>query len=256
MKTASITIAKFTFIEALRNKILLFLVIGLAILFGLAEFLSELALTESREISVSWIAFTARLFSVVLVSLFVMTSVAREFDDKIMLHLFSHSLKRYSYYLGKLLAFSGVALFAMLCVGILLLLYLPFNTVLFWSLSFYLELLIVVAVSLLFFLTFKHIAISFVSVMAFYLLARNMATIQLISNSPILETNTYSSKIIQFVLDAIAYILPTLNEFSQTAWLIYDQFQPEQLFDNALQCFIYVLFISMVALFDLYRMEF
>ena len=215
MKNSTITIAKFTIIEAFRNKNMLFLIIGLAVLFGIAEFLSELMITENKNMLISWLTFSARLFLVVLLSLFILTSLSREFDDKIMLHIFSHSIQRYSYYMGKLIAFSILALFSVVCLALLLLIYVPFHSVLFWSVSFYFELLILIALSLLFFMTFKQTVISFVSIMAFYILARNMATIQLISDSPIIETNSLSNYFIKWIIDVIDYVLPALYDFSQ-----------------------------------------
>lgn len=232
------------------------MLLGLALLFGLAQFASELAITESREMSVAWLVFTARIFLIAVLSLFILTSLSREFDDKVMLHILSHSIQRQVYYSGKLLAYAIIALFSVLCTALLLLFYIPASSVLVWSISFYLELLILVSLSLLCFLTFKQTVISFVSVMAFYILARNIATIQLISESPLLESVSLSSQFMKWGLDVIHYILPALYDFSQTAWLIYDQFQVDQLFSNVVQCVIYVLLISCAALFDLYRMEF
>ena len=251
-----ITIAKFTIIEAARNKSLLFIIIGLGLLFGVAEFVAEIAITESNETSVLWLAFSARIFLVSLLCLFILTSLSREFDDKVMLHIFSHSIERHSYYLGKFLGFAFIAFISVMILCLLLTVYMPVKPIVFWSVSFYLELLILVALSLLFFLTFKQTVISFISIMAFYILARNMATIQLISESPILESNTLSYRFINWVLDMIHTILPSLYDFAQTSWLIYSQFNIHDLLINFIQCIIYVALISFAALFDLYRIEF
>ena len=256
MNSSIASIAKFTIIESLRNRNLVFMLVGLAVLLGAAEFIAELAVTESMEMSLAWLAFSARLFLVVLLSLFVLTSLAREFEDKVALHILSHAIKRHSYYFGKLLAFAVIALISVIVLSIFLLFYASFTEVVLWSISLFLELLLVVALSLLFFFTFKQTVISFVSIMAFYLLARNMATIQLISDSPIIESTSWSHRFMNWVLDAIEYILPAIHEFAQTGWLIYQQGSVQDLIMNGVQCLIYVALISMAALFDLYRMEF
>ncbi len=256
MKNSSFAIAKYTVIESVRNKNLLFLIIGLLLLLGIAEFISEIAITESKEIATAWISFSSRILLVVVLSLFILTSLTREFDDKVMLHIFSHAIKRHTYYTGKLVGYALIGLIAVVILAICLALYIPLKLVIYWCLSFYCELLIVIALSLLFFFTFKQTVISFVSIMSFYILSRNMEIIQLISDSPIIETNTLSYKFINWTLDIIDTVIPSLYDFAQTSWLIYGSFNLNDIFLNMLQCIIYVAFISFVALFDLYRMEF
>ncbi len=255
MKLTAITIARFTFIEALRNRFILIFLAALVISFGLAEFLSEMAITESRETIVSIVSFTMRLFAIVAISLFVITSVAREFNDRILWHIFSLPRKRYVYYFGKLLAYALLSFLAVMAISVLLMFYTPVADVILWAISMFLELLIIISFSLLCLITFRQITLSFLSVMGFYLLARNMATFQLISNSPILESNTLSQNFIDTLLEAIAYVLPNLNDFAQSGWLLYGTFQANDLYSNILQTVIYVLLLSFAAIFDLYRLE-
>ena len=57
------------------------------------------------------------------------------------------------------------------------------------------------------------------------------------------------------LLEVIAYIIPDLYKFTQTEWLIYeiDVFHDMSIVLG--QTIIYVIFISSIALFDLYRKE-
>lgn len=255
MKMTAITIARFTFYEAMHNRFILIFLAALLISFGLAEFLSEMAITESRETIVSIVSFVMRLFAIVAISLFVITGVSREFNDRILWHIFSLPKKRYVYYLGKLMAYAVLSLIVVSAISLLLMFYTPAMDVIFWAFSMFLELLIIIAFSLLCLITFRQITLSFLSVMGFYLLARNMATFQLISNSPILETNTFSQHFIDSLLQGIAYVLPALNEFARSDWLLYGAFQTSDLYSNILQTIIYVSLLSFAAIFDLYRLE-
>lgn len=57
------------------------------------------------------------------------------------------------------------------------------------------------------------------------------------------------------LLDALAYVIPELYKFTQTEWLISQAELASSLGLILGQTIIYVVFISSVALFDLYRKE-
>ena len=91
--------------------------------------------------------------------------------------------------------------------------------------------------------------------MAFYFLSRSMEVIQLIGNSPILESNTLSYKLINYLIDMIAYVIPDLYKFTQTDWIIYISDIKPDISAVLGQTLIYVVLLSSVALFDLFRKE-
>ena len=91
--------------------------------------------------------------------------------------------------------------------------------------------------------------------MAFYFLSRSMEVIQLIGNSPILESNTLSYKLITYLIDMIAYVIPDLYKFTQTDWIIYISDIKPDISAVLGQTLIYVVLLSSVALFDLFRKE-
>jgi Cu-processing system permease protein len=91
--------------------------------------------------------------------------------------------------------------------------------------------------------------------MGFYILSRSMEAIQLISDSPIVASNSIAHKLINYMLDIIAYIIPELYKFTQTNWLVYISDIKQDFYIVIGQTFIYVIFLSSIALFDLYRKE-
>jgi len=247
----ALVIAKYSFLEALRNRLLLLAVIGLLCALGLSEFISELAITESAEFVTAILASILRIFCVFVIGLFVITSVVREFQDKGFDHLLALPYPRYVYYFGKFLGFSVLSVIVVLCVSIILLLYADFLPVLQWSLSLMFELFIIVALGLLFIFTFRQVTQAFSGVMAFYL----MQTIQLISDSPVVQVGTFSQQFIGAVLDLIALLLPRLDLFARTEWLLYNGFDFTVLLQNLGQVAVYIVLLSLCSLFDLYRME-
>lgn len=252
MNRSILTIARFTFYEAMRNRLFILTLIGLVCVLGLTEFVGELAISEASNIQAILIGAGMRLFAVTTVALFVITSVVREFNDKGFDLIASLSLPRSSYYFGKFLGFFLLALVIALSTGLLLLIYSPADAVAFWLLSLVCELAIVISLSLLCLFTFSNVTVAFMVVICFYILSRSIYTLQLISKSPIMEFYNYSQQFIRMVTDAIAFLLPGLHEFTRSEWLVYgviwQDVQPV-----IIQTGIYVALLSAAGLFDLYR---
>ncbi len=116
------TIARYTFVEALRNRLFLLSLIGLVCLFGIAEFAGELAITESRQIQAALVATSTRWFLVITCALFVITSMVREANDKGIELILSLPVSRASYYFGKYCGFLLLAGVVLALSGLLLML--------------------------------------------------------------------------------------------------------------------------------------
>jgi ABC-type transport system involved in multi-copper enzyme maturation permease subunit len=250
-----LTIAKYSIWEAVRDKFLIFIFIGVVIFFCASLFIGELAITEGIQMQAAILASTLRLFSVFTMGLFVITSMIREFNDKGFELILSHPVPRASYYFGKFAGFSVVALLIALMSVCCLFLYAPMNSILLWSFSLFCELLIIISLSLLSLISFNSITISFSVVIAFYILSRSIEVIQLISDSPILASSSISHQFINYILDIIAYVIPDLYKFTQTDWLVYMSDVGTDIFIVVGQTIIYIVLLSSIALFDLYRKE-
>ena len=254
MKSRIAAIARYTFLEAVRNRLFGLTAAGLLCLFGITEFVGELAITETARIQAALIGAGMRLFAVCTVALFVITSVVRESNDKGFDVLLSLPIPRHAYFLGKYLGFLLLSLVIAAATCALLLLYSEADAVLLWFASLECELAIVVALALLCVFTFNNVTVSFMLVLAFYLLARSMHSIQLISSSPILESTSFSQQFISMLLDAVAFVLPDLHEFTRSDWLAWDG-GPVSLIAIFGQTVVFVILLSTAAIFDLYRKE-
>ncbi len=252
MFNAISTIARFTFHEALRNRLFALLLVGVVGVFGLTEFIGALAMTEAAAVKAVFVAAGTRLFAVIIIALFVITSLSREFNDKGLELLLSLAVPRAAYYLGKLAGSFLLALLFTLVAALLLLLYAELSAVFLWAVSLLCELILIIAFSLLCLFTFSHITVSFVVVIAFYLLARAMHDIQLISHSPILASQSYSQQFISFMIDKLALLLPDLHAFTQSEWLL-RAVDWMAIVPVLLQTGIYLAVLASAGLFDLYR---
>src|SRR6266704_3668801 len=103
------SLARATLLEAVRNRLLWLAVVVVVIAFGLAQFLNQVAITESREIQTALLAAPLRFAAVFIVAVFVITSMVRELSDKVTELLLSLPAPRSAYFFGK---FAGYAMLA------------------------------------------------------------------------------------------------------------------------------------------------
>ncbi len=249
------TIAYYTALEALRNRLMWLVALVALIGIGISGFLGELAITESSQIQVALLAAFLRFSAVFLLATFVVTSLVREFNDKGLDLLLALPLPREAYLLGKLFGFAVLALLPALLFGLLTLFFTPLSQSIFWTLSLLCELWLVAAFSLLCVLTFNQIMAALSAVMAFYLLARSIAALVLIGHSPLSESSL-SQHVITAVIDTIAALLPHLDGFTRTEWLTYHTGSWTGLVPVLTQTCVYLALLVAAALFDLYRKNF
>jgi Cu-processing system permease protein len=252
MHKSIFTIARFTFFEAVRNRLFALTLVGLICVLGLTEFVGELAITEANNMRAVLMASGMRMFAVITIALFVITSMVREFNDKGFELIVSLPIPRFCYYFGKFIGFFLLSLVIAMATALLLLIYSPLPAVSVWVVSLVCELAIIISLSLLCLLSFNNVTVAFMVVMAFYLLSRSIYAIQLISNSPIMEFYTYSQQFMRMITDLMAYLLPGLHNFTRSEWLLYGvDVQAMQLV--IVQSFIYLCLLTAAGLFDLYR---
>ena len=247
------TIAWVVFLEAVRGRLLWLVVAILVIGLGLAEFIADVAITGSQQIVRGLLGSWLRASAVFVSALFVATSMVRDFNDKGTELILALPIPRAVYLFGRLAGYWYVVLVTAMLCGALILLYVPFEQALIWTLSLLCELTLIVALAVLCLLTLNHITLSMSAVMGFYLLARSMGAIQLIGQNPLLDLSSVSQQVITFLLTCLAYILPNLNQFTLSQWLIYESATAGDLIPIVLQSFVYVLLLCAASLFDLQR---
>jgi len=246
-------IAWYTFFEAIRNRLLWLVLAFMVAAFTFAEFLGEVAVTESLQFQSGFLGAVLRVVAVFIVSLFIITSMVREFSDKGLELVLSLPIPRSSYFLGKLFGFAWLAgLVALACCACLMV-YAPVFQVVLWGISLAMELLIVAALSIVCVFTFTHVTSALSVVMAFYVVARSIAAIQLMATGPLVASTELSQQLIEKFIDGLAFLLPELHRFTPSSWLIHYDGEWAQLAPLAGQSAIYVVLLSAVALFDLYR---
>jgi len=249
------SLARTTLLEAVRNRLVWLTVVIVVIAFGLAQFLNQVAITESREIQTALLAAPLRVAAVFMVAVFVITSMVRESNDKVTELLLSLPVPRSAYFFGKLAGYSMVCVILAVLSALPLALFANAQGLVVWTVSLICELLIVTATSLFCVLSFAQVVPAFAAVAGFYLLSRSMAAMQVIAGAP-LHDATLADRVVNAVVGLIALILPGLDGMTQTTWLLGPTPTVGTLGSVVGQAGLYLVLICSAALFDLYRKNF
>jgi len=251
-----LTISRFTIIESLRNRLLLLSFLVLGISFSLVEFIGDLAITEHRVTQIAILSAFLRMSAVVMVTLFVVSSTVRELHDKTLEMILAMPIRRGSYYLGKLIGYIHIAVLIAVIFSLLLLVYADVEQVMIWALSLMLELILVVALSLVMLFTFNQVPSALTGVFIIYGASRIVSSIYLMSKYPIIAHTTMAQKFMDSIVELLTWLLPDLHRFTQTEWLTYHTADWDVLPPLLAQTLIYLVFLSFIALFDFYRKNF
>ena len=256
MLVFSATIAKITVLEAWRSRMIWVALIAMGAAFGVAQFLTQVAIIEVAQIQLAIMAALLRSTGVFLVAAFCISSLAREANDKVIELFLSQPAARAEYYLGKICGCAAVATILAFGFGLPLTLYAPIANVASWALSFAGELLIVASISVFCAISLTHVTAAFSATAGFYLLARSIAAMQIIAGTPISIETSWIDEVLRWILNGIALLMPNLDQMTLTSWLVDQPSASGVLLALMLQTLLYLLLIGAATMVDLYRKNF
>jgi hypothetical protein len=249
------TIARFTLLEAWRTRLPLLAVVLLACIWAGSLFIHGIAITESQRIQWSFFAAAARLASVLMLALYITSSMVREFNEKGLELALALDLPRSSYVLGKLCGFVGIAFALALMAALPLAAFVPLQVAGVWMTSLFLELAIVGALSLFCIVTFNQLLPAFALIVGFYLLARTVAAMRLMADTPLIGDIGGTRPLIDFGITVLGYVVPGLDRFTATEWIAAGSVDADVLGPIVLQTTTTVAVLLGATLFDFYRRE-
>jgi|CXWL01.1.fsa_nt_gi ABC-type transport system involved in multi-copper enzyme maturation permease subunit len=248
-----ITIGKYAALEAARTKVPLLALLTLALLLCASLFVRELAVTESLRFQIGFYASAARLCAVFMASLYVLASISREFNDKGLEVALALDLPRSHYIFGKLAGFIIAAAVMAAILALPLWVLAPAPAAALWTASLAVELGLIVVLSLFCIVTFSHLLPAAGFVAAFYLLARSVTAMRLISAHPVSGQDTLTHQVTGALVEGLGYLLPALDRWTDTAWLVNATPDASMLLVIAGQGGIYMVLLTAATLFDFYR---
>jgi hypothetical protein len=249
-------IARFTLLEALRTRLGVLVLVTVLILVAASFFIEAISIAEGARFQAGFYAASARLAGVFIAAVYVLVSITRELNDKGLDVLLALDLPRSHYVLGKLAGFLAIAVLIAAAAAIPLALLANLAGALQWALSFAAELAIVVAFALFCVITFNQLTPAASFVLAFYALGRVLTAMRLMSAHPLSGADTLSHQVIQFTVEALALVMPALDAWTQTAWLVNQPAAWTTLLELAGLSALYVALLAGATMFDFYRKNF
>jgi len=248
----SANLVRLVLLEARRGALPWLALTAVALSLGLAAFLSQVALTESRSLQAAIVAAVLRACAVFLVAAHVGASVLREINDKGLELMLSLPLTRSSQYIGRLLGFV-VCGFLLACFFALpLLFWASPAAVALWGISLAFEAALMAAAALFFAMSLGQLLPAIAASAAFYLLARTMTSIQAIAAGPHRDAST-ADRFARSAVDAVALLFPRLDNVTRTEWLLYGT-PAAATYAAALGALaVYALLLIAAGLFDFHR---
>lgn len=249
------TIARFTLLEARRTRLPWLALVVLAVVWAGSLFIHQIAITESDRLQWSFYASASRLASVLMLALYITSSMVREFNEKGLELLLALDLPRASYLLGKLTGFVAIAAVLALSCGAPITLHAPPAVVGVWSASLFCELAIVAALSIFCIVTLHQVLPAVMLVCGLYLLGRSITAMRLMAETELLGRMGGARPAVDVGVDALAYVVPALDRFTLTEWIAERAVSIAVLGPVAVQTAVAVAVLAAAALFDFYRRE-
>ena len=246
-------IATAVVLEALRGRLAWMLLLVAVVGFILSRFMASVAITETTQVSLLVLAAWLRLATAFVVGLFAVNSMVRDRVDKGMELVLSLPISRAAYVLGRWAGFCVCAFVAAGLSGVLIAYDASVATAFAWSIALYLELLLVVTMAVLCVLTLSQVPMSMCALAGFYVLSRSMSDIQLIATNPLVAAKGIGQPIIEGALSAIDWLLPDLDRFATSAWLMAPQVDIAELATIFVHGAIYLGLLLTAAVFDMQR---
>ncbi|MCE7886328.1 MAG: hypothetical protein DYH13_02335 [Alphaproteobacteria bacterium PRO2] len=240
---------------ALRDRLVMAMIITLVLGTSLAVFLGSAAIAEKQQFSLVFAGAGLRLAGILSLVLFTVFFIRRSFDARDVDFILSRPVSRMefllSYAIGLSLLALGMAAAQTLCLYILgPNLFGPGH--LWWAISLAAENIIMVNVALFFSMILSSAATAATAAAGFYILARLMG--QLLGIVDAFGKPSFIYDLMEYVLQGISAVMPRLDLMAQTSWLVYGQAGPLDFI--LVQGAIFTVMIITAALIDLVRRQF
>lgn len=252
MPASPMILARFVLLEARRSGLPWLVGASLVAALGLAAFLSQVALTESIALQVTFAAALLRGCAVFLVASHVAASTLREVDDKGLELMLTLPVSRSAHYAGRLSGYVALCALVSLCFAVPLLLWSAPATVVLWAVSLAFETALVAAAALFFSMALVQPVSAIAATAGLYLLARAIGAIHAIAASPLTEP-TLMHRVAQWSVDAVVLLLPRLDAATRSDWLVYGAPPATQYLTTLLGLALYAALLLVAGLFDFHR---
>ena len=249
---------RYVLLTALRDR----LFIGLLAVILAAAYISGLmgstALIEAKQMTVTFTAASARIIIMVGLIVFIGFHMRNAFDTREIDVLLSRPISRTSVVLSYWLGFAVVA--TVLVVPVVGIVYalglLNLSGFMLWGVSLLLESYLVVSIALFAALTFSSGVATVLGSLALYTLARMMGFFVMTMKSGLLFETQPINEAASWTLTGISTIMPRLDFFAKSEWLVYGPKSYDDLMLFLLQASVFIPLLVIASVIDFKRKQF
>ncbi len=242
-------------LEARSSRVIISAIVIFSTALTLSFFVGEITITETQQTQAAITAAFLRIAIIFFLSLFTINSILRDINDRMLLLYFSLPISRPVFVLGKFIGFACLAtLFCLMASALLSLYSNNFELAFLWGFSLLMESWLIIAFSLLCSFSLGQVTTAFAAVMGIYLLSRSITAIILMAHNPLkVYSDSVSQQFIQGFISVLDYLLPRLDRFTRTDWLMYGTVSTEEINFILQQTIVYLCLLLAAAFLDFYR---
>jgi hypothetical protein len=253
-----LTTIRYIMLTASRDMLFIGVMLGMLLTTALSALLGSTAMLEGNAMTLSFAASSARITLVLGIAVFVCFHLRQSFENKEIDVLLSRPVSRPAIMLAYWLGFSLVA--SLLVVAAMLILSFlkgyQLEGFFLWSLTLLLEGWLLVALSLFAGFTLRSAVSSVLVTLGFYVLGRMMAFFLLTLDNPVAFIHIELSPWLKGLMAGLAMIIPRLDLFAQSEWLVYGIQHPQEIHLILWQVACFVPLLLLAAIIDFLRKEF
>lgn len=251
----SLSLIKYVFLAAIRDKLILALLLIMSIGAALSTFLGSAAIIEKDQFSLVFAAGSLRIITIVGLTLFIVFFLRRSFESKDIEYLLSKPVSRFKFLLSYSFALSALSAFVSFVCGLVIcIVSWTFNDYghSLWVLSLVVESIVMANVALFFSMYLTSASSASMAIFSFYILSRMMGQLLGIANSTLVDDYGPAYMVLQFV----SVVIPRLDLFGQTSWLIYGMENLNYFLIILAQGIVFSVLVFLATLLDLIKRQF
>lgn len=252
----SLALIQYVLKAAIRDKLMIAMLVLIALTTSMAIFMASSAITEQDQFLAVYASGSLRILTVLGLVIFTAFFVRRSFESKDVEFLLSRPISRISFIMSYACAFSILAVILASASGFALFVISPelFSpSFILWCVSIMVEAIIMANMTFFFAMILSSAATAVLAVLAFYVLARMMGQIL-----GILDGGTAGSVMegVQMTMNMVSTMTPRFDLMGQTSWLVYGIGETVDFTFILVQGTIFLFLILIAALLDIVLRQF
>lgn len=249
---------RYVLLTATRDRLFVGLLVGILVAAYISSVLGSTAMLEPAQMTLSFTAASARVIIMVGLIVFIGFHMRSAFDAKEIDVLLSRPISRTSLLLSYWLGFIAVATLLVLPTIAMLYVVGILNTTgyILWSLSLILESWLVVSIALFAAFTIKSGVGTVLASLAIYTISRMMGFFVATTKTGMLFETEEVNFGAKWIMTAISTIVPRLDFFAKSQWLIYGAKSYEDLWLFLMQAAVFTPLLLAATIIDFKRKQF